>query len=159
MEELVKVKLNRHTGQIPNTVVTRLENFSAAGKDYLSHILTTFFHHPIEGKAYACLYYSVPNELMPFMLDETQLLLNDKYIAESFRNQRFGHIKLPKSLARVDRVLGERIYVGFSTIDDPIPLSAANMLASYTLAAYVIRNMHWDMTTLAENIEMRGTDD
>lgn len=127
-------RANHLQGQIPNTVTTRIEGFSFEGKALLTHTLVTFFHHPIDGLAYAVMYFSVPESLMKFIAEETTATITvsgeNHILPESFRNHRFGHIKLPRSMNKADGVLGERLYIGYSLISVPHTLKEASLLNS-----------------------------
>ena len=116
-------RANHLSGQIPNTVTTRIEGLTLEGKPLLTHTLVTYFHHPIDGFAYAVMYFSVPESLIKFIADETTVHVTyqgeQRVLLESFRNHRFGHIKLPRSMNKSDGVLGERHYIGYSMISLP----------------------------------------
>ena len=131
-------RANHLSGQIPNTVTTRIEGLTLEGKPLLTHTLVTYFHHPIDGFAYAVMYFSVPESLIKFIADETTVQVTyqgeQHVLLESFRNHRFGHIKLPRSMNKSDGVLGERLYIGYSMISLPQRLKEANLLNSANLS-------------------------
>lgn len=131
-------RANDLQGQIPNTVTTRIEGVILGEQRLLTHTLVTYFHHPIAKLAYAVMYFSVPDSLMKYMADETTVTVTydgePRLLEESFRNRRFGHIKLPRSMNKSDGVLGDRVYIGYSMMSLPIPLPKANMIQSVILS-------------------------